>query len=265
MMSSKDGVGQIIKACVTVVALIALTGGFRVIKATLDDMFRLTRGALDAIGPAQLADRLITLHIINEMLDVNLHGWTPVRDRGMRCRQYTLSSHSTTPESKKSELLMKMGFSGAILLRYSFIFVLVSLSLGICVVATADGTRFVPQLALDRFNPSQVVYHPRDPLLLVTDGVNNRIDILNVSDPAQPFKTAEILTAVVDATFSPQGDRIVSGGRDGTVRLWKLDGTLAAEPFKGHTDGVWSVAFSPQGGRIVSGGQDGTVRLWKLD
>jgi len=100
--SRKDGVGQIIKAFVTVVALIALTGGFRVIKATLDDMLRLTRGALDAIGPAQLADGLITLHIIDEMLDVDLHGWTPVSDRGMRCRQYTLASNATTLESKKS-------------------------------------------------------------------------------------------------------------------------------------------------------------------
>ena len=101
-MSRKDGVGQIIKACVTVVALIALTGGFRVIKATLDDMLRLTRGALDAIGPAQLADGLITLHIIDEMLDVDLHGWTPVSDRGMRCRQSTLASNATTLESKES-------------------------------------------------------------------------------------------------------------------------------------------------------------------
>src|SRR5215470_14465470 len=110
---------------------------------------------------------------------------------------------------------MKTGFRGTILLRCSFIFVLVSLSLGICVMATAEGTRFVPQLALHVFNPSQVVYHPHDPLLLVTDRGHSRIDILNVSDLAQPFKTAEIFTAVVDATFSPQGDRIVSGGQDG--------------------------------------------------
>src|SRR4030095_4427669 len=83
MMSSKDRVRQIIKAVVTVVTLIALPGRFRVINATLDDLFRLTRGARNAIWPAQLADGLITLHIIDEMLDVDLHGWTPVRDRGM--------------------------------------------------------------------------------------------------------------------------------------------------------------------------------------
>src|SRR4030095_9488395 len=37
---------------------------------------------------------------------VDLHGWTPVRDRGMRCRQYTPSSHATTPESNKSVILL---------------------------------------------------------------------------------------------------------------------------------------------------------------
>ena len=54
-------------------------------------------------------------------------------------------------------------------------------------------------------------------------------------------------------------------GRDGTVRLWQLDGRPAGAPFKGHEGGVWSVAFSPKGDRIVSGGDDGTVRLWQLD
>jgi hypothetical protein len=103
MMSSKDRVSQIIKALVTVVTLIALTGRFRVIKAALDDVLRLTRGTPDAIGPAQLANGLITLHVIDEMLDVDLHGWPPVRARGRGCRQYTPSSNATTLESKKSE------------------------------------------------------------------------------------------------------------------------------------------------------------------
>src|SRR5437899_6756715 len=102
MMSSKDSVSQVIQASVTVVTLIALTGWFRVIKAAFDHMLRLTRGTLDAIRPAQLTNRLITLHIIDEILDVNLHSWTPVRDRGMGWRQYTLSSNATTLESNMS-------------------------------------------------------------------------------------------------------------------------------------------------------------------
>src|SRR6266581_1691251 len=74
MMSGKDGVGQIIKACVTVMTLIALTGRLRVIKAALDDLVGLTRWAGDTIWPAQLTDGLITLDIIDEMLDIDLHG-----------------------------------------------------------------------------------------------------------------------------------------------------------------------------------------------
>src|SRR4029453_9381634 len=62
MMSRKDGVGQIIKALVTVVTLVTLTGGFRVIKAALDDVLGLTRGAGDAVWPAECAHRLIALH-----------------------------------------------------------------------------------------------------------------------------------------------------------------------------------------------------------
>jgi hypothetical protein len=79
MMSGKNSVSQVIKTFVAVVTFIALTGRFRIIKATLDHVLRLTRGTLDTIGPAQLTNRLITLHIIDEILDVDLHGWTPVR------------------------------------------------------------------------------------------------------------------------------------------------------------------------------------------
>ena len=65
MMSCENGVREIIKACVTVMTLIALTCRFRAIQAALDDVFGLTRGARDAVRPAQLAYRLITLTIIS--------------------------------------------------------------------------------------------------------------------------------------------------------------------------------------------------------
>ena len=78
MRSRKNRVGQIIKACVTVGTFLALTGGFRVIKTAPEDLGGLTRWAHDAIWPAQLAERLITLHIIDQILDIDLQCWTPV-------------------------------------------------------------------------------------------------------------------------------------------------------------------------------------------
>ena len=60
---------------------------------------------------------------------------------------------------------------------------------------------------------------------------------------------------------------IVSGGGDGTVRVWRLaDGTPVGEPLTGH-GGVTAVAAGalPDGTPvIVSGGDDGTVRVWRL-
>ena len=63
---------------------------------------------------------------------------------------------------------------------------------------------------------------------------------------------------------------IVSGGADGTVRVWRLaDGTPVGEPLRGHDGAVTAVATGalPDGTPvIVSGGGygDGTVQVWRL-
>ncbi len=58
-MARKDGVGEIIKAFVAVVTLIALTGRFRVIKTALDHLLGLTRGAFDTIPSGQRSSRTV--------------------------------------------------------------------------------------------------------------------------------------------------------------------------------------------------------------
>jgi hypothetical protein len=68
--------------------------------------------------------------------------------------------------------------------------------------------------------------------------------------------------AVYSVAFHPDGDRIVSGGADGTIRLWRTQGMVPLQLFFDHGDYVRSVAFSPDGQRIVSGSEDRTVRLW---
>ena len=59
---------------------------------------------------------------------------------------------------------------------------------------------------------------------------------------------------VVSVAFSPDGQRIVSGGMDNTVLLWDAAiGQPVGRPLTGHRNDVSSVAFSSDGTRIASG------------
>ena len=79
---------------------------------------------------------------------------------------------------------------------------------------------------------------------------------------------AGAVTAVAVGALPDGTPVIVSGGDDGTVRVWRLaDGTPVGEPLRGHDGPVSAVAAGalPDGTPvIVSGGGDGTVRVWRL-
>src|SRR5262249_1254111 len=68
--------------------------------------------------------------------------------------------------------------------------------------------------------------------------------------------------AVHSVAFSADGQRLVSGSYDRTVKVWDAQTGQETLTLKGHTNYVLSVAFSPDGKRIASGSQDKTVKVW---
>src|SRR5262249_29422463 len=65
--------------------------------------------------------------------------------------------------------------------------------------------------------------------------------------------------------FSPDGTHLVSGGQDGTARLWDLDKREEINRFRGHSDRIITVSFTADGRGIVTGGWDNSARLWEAD
>ncbi len=70
-------------------------------------------------------------------------------------------------------------------------------------------------------------------------------------------------SAVEAIAFSPEGDRLVSGDRSGTLKIWNLGAGKVERSLEGHAKGVEAIAISPDGKAIVSSG-GGTAKVWEL-
>src|SRR6266567_2116199 len=62
--------------------------------------------------------------------------------------------------------------------------------------------------------------------------------------------------------LSRNGDQIVTGSNDQSVRVWDAKTGKQLRELQGHTSSVNSVAFSSNGNQIVSGSDDQSVWVW---
>jgi WD40 repeat protein len=69
---------------------------------------------------------------------------------------------------------------------------------------------------------------------------------------------------------TPDGQRVITGGWDGTAKVWEVTTNDTKHTksghelftLKGHAGAVLSVAVTPDGQRIITAGKDGTARVW---
>lgn len=70
--------------------------------------------------------------------------------------------------------------------------------------------------------------------------------------------------SVQSLSFSPDGNRALSGGSDGEIILWDIEKGVEISRWKAHVDYVRSVACSPTSNHALSGGDDRAILLWDL-
>jgi WD40 repeat protein len=67
---------------------------------------------------------------------------------------------------------------------------------------------------------------------------------------------------VFGLSFSPAGDRLVTGSLDGLIRIWDWRTPRILALLFGHSFGVETARWSPDGTLLATGGRDQIVRLW---
>jgi WD40 repeat protein len=117
--------------------------------------------------------------------------------------------------------------------------------------------------------------------LVATGGYENSVMLWN-PDEVKPIDVRRRLSDLPEETpksvrlaghdrpvrsiaFSPNGQLLVSGSEDNSVRLWDVASGEPLKSLRGHSRAVRSAVFSPDGRLVLSGSEDQTARIWKID
>ena len=63
-------------------------------------------------------------------------------------------------------------------------------------------------------------------------------------------------------TWHPRGSIVAAGSEDGTVWMWNAQNGQCMNVFTGHSDSISCVLFSPDGKILVSSSTDGSLIVW---
>ena len=76
--------------------------------------------------------------------------------------------------------------------------------------------------------------------------------------------TLEHTSDVHSVAFSSNGEHVVSGSSDKTIKVWNVATGRLEQTLNGHTNWVLSVAFNNDGTKVVSGSSDNTIKVWNV-
>ncbi|MGW0073840.1 NB-ARC domain-containing protein [Streptomyces cellulosae] len=93
---------------------------------------------------------------------------------------------------------------------------------------------------------------------------NGSVSIYNIHDENELQCFTGHTDVALGSAFSPNGEWLVTGGHDNTVRIWDLRAQQTASG-AGHNDRPWSLAVSRDGTMLATSSLDRTVRIWDAE
>ncbi len=120
---------------------------------------------------------------------------------------------------------------------------------------------------------SALAWHPKRNLLAVAGGTPGQwgsVALVDVSHGYAVRFLCDLPEMVLSVAFNHDGDTLVAGCGDRTMRLFDVSSGKQTRILRQHADWVQAVAFNPKGTRLVSVSRDRTARVfdtatWELD
>jgi len=106
----------------------------------------------------------------------------------------------------------------------------------------------------------------KDDTKLITSGADGRIVVWDVTlgNPIQSGRISETAVVGNSIRFSLDGETILVGCDDDSIRLYDANTLAQTRKLLGHNAAVTCASFSLDGRWVVSGSQDKTIRIWSV-